>query len=87
MFDNFEKIRCPKCEWHPTPKDEWQCYCDHIWNTFLTHGECPKCKYTHLHTQCLSCHKTSPHVDWYLELNEIDIEIALEIEIEEEITV
>lgn len=38
------KIKCPKCSWKPTSENLWQCTCNHIWNTFDTCAQCPKCK-------------------------------------------
>lgn len=59
------KIRCPRCGWRPRKSDRWQCVCDHVWNTFDTHGVCPGCKEAWDTTQCLACHQFSPHEDWY----------------------
>ncbi len=60
-----EKIACPKCEWEPHAYSRWHCACRHVWNTFDTGGVCPQCKKRWKNTQCLSCGKWSPHVDWY----------------------
>lgn len=59
------RIRCPRCNWSPKPKDTWTCVCGHEWNTFDTGGVCPHCIHQWSHTQCLSCHGWSPHSDWY----------------------
>lgn len=59
------RIRCPHCEWSPTPADIWTCACGHAWNTFDTGGVCPGCLHQWLKTQCLSCQSWSAHSDWY----------------------
>lgn len=60
-------IYCPKCEWEPRAQDRWQCApgCRTVWNTFDTRGRCPGCAKQWAVTQCLACHATSPHEDWY----------------------
>ena len=69
-----EKILCPKCSWKPDGGKHWQCSCLHVWNTFETAGNCPKCSKTWEDTQCPGpgypggCGKWSPHLDWYVEL-------------------
>ena len=75
-----QRIRCPKCNWEPLPESRWQCYCWHVWNTFDTQGKCPSCGKVHKHTQCLACHEFSPHADWYLDLDDIDLSEILENE-------
>jgi hypothetical protein len=37
------------------------------WNTFDTHGICPKCSWQWIITACLSCKQFSPHEEWYHE--------------------
>lgn len=37
----------------------------HVWNTFDTRGVCPNCDKQWKDTQCLECHRWSPHEDWY----------------------
>ncbi len=64
-----QEIKCPKCEWEPKELDLWYCTCNHVWNTFDTGGACPKCKKRWEVTQCLKCHKLSPHLDWYSSFN------------------
>lgn len=64
------QIECPKCSWEPAPEDTWECHCGHVWNTFDTAARCPSCHHQHELTQCLSCHKMSPHLDWYKQLNQ-----------------
>ena len=59
------KILCPKCSYEPKDSDRWQCKCLFVWNTFDTGGKCPKCGYQWQDTACPSCHKWSPHLDWY----------------------
>lgn len=59
------RIRCPLCGWSPAQSDLWSCTCGHSWNTFDTGGVCPACLYQWTETQCLRCHKWSPHSDWY----------------------
>jgi hypothetical protein len=65
--DRFRRIRCPLCAWRPVASSRWFCsQCnDCTWNTFDTRGRCPKCSYQWKYTACLSCHKFSPHEDWY----------------------
>jgi hypothetical protein len=71
------KIKCPKCSWQPTLKDLWQCTCSHEWNTFATGGICEKCKKRWKVTQCFSCRKFSPHLDWYSSFDKLlKIELA-----------
>lgn len=66
------KIECPKCTWKPDSSSKWVCHCGHTWNTFDTAARCPACQFQHKMTQCLSwsCHKISPYLDWYPELDE-----------------
>ena len=62
------RIRCPKCRWRPRKEDRWFCNkpkCGCVWNTFDTHGVCPKCSHVWMHTACLACHQWSLHEDWY----------------------
>jgi hypothetical protein len=59
------RIRCPRCNYSPRAKDRWQCSCRHVWNTFDTRGVCPQCGWVWKDTQCLRCHRWSPHEDWY----------------------
>jgi hypothetical protein len=74
--DAFERIRCPLCEWHPTPASVWCCYgadtpepmfegCGTEWNTFTTRGRCPGCHHQWRWTSCLRCSGWSLHEDWY----------------------
>lgn len=67
------RIRCPLCAWQPRKHDLWLCtYCGHHWNTFDTAGLCPGCQYQWQVTACLSCHRYSPHRDWYEESSSPD---------------
>ncbi len=64
------EIYCPKCRWKPQAYDLWVCTpeiggCGHVWNTFSTHGNCPKCSWQWLITSCHSCRQFSPHEHWY----------------------
>ena len=72
----FERIRCPLCDWHPTPSSVWFCYgagtpepmfqaCGTEWNTFATGGRCPGCQHQWRWTSCLRCAGWSLHEDWY----------------------
>jgi hypothetical protein len=63
--DRSKRIRCPRCKWQPDRRAQWQCNCGHVWNTFDTHGVCPKCHYAWRETRCLKCHQWSPHAEWY----------------------
>ncbi|MEP7284453.1 MAG: hypothetical protein ABI947_01635 [Chloroflexota bacterium] len=63
-------IACPKCDWRPDDSSKWECSCGCQWNTFETHGICPKCGQVWMMTQCLSeayggCGLWSDHEDWY----------------------
>ena len=71
-MENLE-IYCPKCAWEPQAKDCWKCKCGHIWNTFDTYGQCPKCGYVWRDTQCLACRKWSKHHDWYHNLPSLEV--------------
>ncbi len=59
------RIRCPRCRWEPRPRDRWYCDCGMAWNTFDTHGLCPRCQRQWTQTACLACHRWSAHEDWY----------------------
>jgi hypothetical protein len=66
------EIFCPKCKWKPRPGSRWICGprlggCGHVWNTFDTHGICPKCNWHWIITACLWCKQFSPHEEWYHE--------------------
>jgi hypothetical protein len=74
----FRGIRCPVCEWRPSPASRWLCLwidtpeplfpaCGTAWNTFTTHGRCPGCGHQWQWTSCLRCGEWSRHVDWYEE--------------------
>ena len=41
-------------------------------DTFETGGACPACRHLWRETQCLACHRMSPHVDWYRDLPPVD---------------
>lgn len=63
-------IACPRCRYKPTPRDRWVCSghrggCGTIWNTFKTGAICPGCAKQWCDTQCLACHRMSPHHPWY----------------------
>ena len=71
-----ERIRCPLCEWVPTPSSTWCCFaegtpeppfpwCGTTWNTFNTRGRCPGCGHQWKWTSCLRCGGFSLHEDWY----------------------
>jgi hypothetical protein len=60
-------IRCPLCRWPPGKHDLWSCSCGQRWNTFDTGGVCPACLFQWTETQCLACHRWSPHSNWYEE--------------------
>lgn len=77
-----EKIMCPKCEWEPDGGAHWMCHCSYVWNTFATYGKCPKCSKVHKQTQCPKCHQQSPHEDWYIDLQNIDLNIEEKSQIE-----
>jgi|SRR5262245_1741391 len=74
--DAFNRIRCPLCEWQPSPSCRWCCQhvdtpepffegCGTVWNTFLTRGRCPGCAHQWQWTSCLRCTGWSLHEDWY----------------------
>lgn len=74
--DSSERIRCPLCEWTPSPASTWCCYgegtpeppfqwCGTTWNTFNTRGRCPGCGHQWKWTSCLRCGGFSLHEDWY----------------------
>jgi hypothetical protein len=74
----FRRIRCPLCEWRPTPSSAWSCLnidspeppfqgCGTTWNTFSTRGRCPGCGHQWRWTSCLRCAGWSLHEDWYEE--------------------
>src|SRR4051812_50068418 len=62
----FERIRCPLCEWRPSPSSTWACYaegtpeppfqwCGTSWNTFATRGRCPGCQHQWRGASGLGC--------------------------------
>ena len=66
--DRYRGIRCPKCGWRPSKDSKWCCGtrdCVAPWNTFDSHGKCPHCGRQWSDTICLSCHRWSPHDEWY----------------------
>jgi hypothetical protein len=67
LDDDFQRIRCPACQWRPGRHDLWSCVpgCGHVWNTFETRGMCPNCSKQWTHTSCHRCDQWSPHDDWY----------------------
>ena len=65
------EINCPKCSWKPTSEKLWQCSCNHIWNTFDTCAQCPKCKKIWEDTSCPKCQRWSKHLAWYSNLDNI----------------
>ncbi|MDF1741643.1 MAG: hypothetical protein P1U86_20950 [Verrucomicrobiales bacterium] len=73
------RIYCPECKWEPRPADRWWCRdsCGCVWNTFDTGGVCPECGKAWAETQCLSCHRYSPHRSWYHQLGEDPLKEAV----------
>lgn len=69
----MKKVKCPKCFWKPTGEALWICEskCKHVWDTFSTFGECPKCSKRWEQTACPACHSWSLHQDWYYDLGAI----------------
>ena len=65
------EIKCPKCSWKPTSEKLWQCTCNHIWNTFDTCAQCPKCKKIWEDTSCPKCQRWSKHLAWYSNLDNV----------------
>ena len=72
----FDGIRCPLCNWRPSPSSRWYCNadgtpepffsgCGAVWNTFSTQGRCPGCSHQWRWTSCLQCGQSSLHEDWY----------------------
>src|SRR5262245_51967977 len=75
---DFRNIRCPYCQWQPSPLSLWRCVdqghpeyfaggCGTTWNTFITRGCCPGCSHHWHYTACLQCANWSPHDEWYVE--------------------
>jgi predicted Zn-dependent protease len=70
-------IACPKCDWHPSPDDRWECTCGHRWHTFDTHGVCPACGTVWTVTRCSATHgcgELSDHEEWYHNENELTVD-------------
>ncbi len=70
-----ENTACPHCHWPPDGKAHWICEsCQMDFNMFEDAGRCPRCYHTHDETQCISyaggCGEISPHLDWYLGLDQ-----------------
>jgi hypothetical protein len=76
VTDTSGRIRCPHCEWQPTPSDRWMCSCADtpepyfeacgtVWNTFSTRGRCPGCQHQWRWTSCLACGEWALHEQWY----------------------
>ena len=76
--EGLNGIRCPCCDWRPSPSSRWCCYwtpfespepffeaCGTAWNTFATRGRCPGCSHQWTWTSCLRCGEWSLHDDWY----------------------
>lgn len=68
------KIACPKCQWEPDGGAYWVCSeCDTTWDTFSTAARCPTCKHQYEITSCVppagGCNESSPHLDWYTDLD------------------
>jgi hypothetical protein len=74
--EDFGRIRCPLCAWHPSRSSRWCCDareapepffegCGTQWNTFSTRGRCPQCGHQWQWTSCLRCHQWSLHEHWY----------------------
>jgi hypothetical protein len=72
------RIRCPLCGWEPDGKPYWGCEkCYAVFDTFKTRAHCPNafkapsdpgyCNNSWHETQCIGCHRMSPHDDWYAE--------------------
>ena len=71
-----DDIRCPLCDWRPSPSSRWSCDCTDtpepvfqscgtVWNTFRTRGRCPGCQHQWRWTTCLACGVASLHEAWY----------------------
>jgi hypothetical protein len=74
---DFNRIRCPLCQWQPQASSRWYCTnyqypeyffngCGTVWNTFTTYGLCPGCGHQWRWTTCLRCHRWSLHEAWYV---------------------
>jgi hypothetical protein len=64
--------RCPRCLWAPDGCAEWYCdKCGCRWNTFETHGRCPKCSFEWTETQCGDCGEWSAHESWYVKATSV----------------
>jgi tetratricopeptide (TPR) repeat protein len=58
-------ISCPECSWVPDGKNNWQCTCGLVWDTFMTKGKCIRCEKQWIETWCPKCKLTSEHLKWY----------------------
>lgn len=67
-------IACPKCAWRHPGGAFWRCTCGHEWDTFATHGVCPKCATVHRITQCPTCFQRSDHEEWYHDDDDLTVE-------------
>ena len=76
LDERSSRIRCPLCQWQPSPSSVWACEsygtpepyfggCGTMWNTFSTGGKCPGCKHQWQWTSCPNCGEWSLHEDWY----------------------
>jgi hypothetical protein len=81
--DLFAGIRCPICAWQPDSGSRWSCdwsgapepffhSCGTVWNTFTTGGRCPGCTHQWRWTSCLRCGGWSPHLDWYVDPDDLE---------------
>ena len=68
---DYPGIRCPRCFWQPKQESRWWCLmeCGCTWNTFDTHGQCPRCARVWEVTACLRCSVFSAHEAWYVDAN------------------
>ena len=60
-----EGFACPACKTAPPLGERWRCgHCGQLFDTFLTHAQCPHCGTQYNVTQCLDCGTAAPFAAW-----------------------
>ncbi len=60
-----EGFACPSCKTAPPLGERWRCgQCGQLFDTFLTHAQCPHCGTQYNITQCLDCGTAAPFAAW-----------------------